>query len=96
MAEELTRKQKLKRWVDDHRYELALTSFYGVVGTAFVGLIAVANRNDRKRVEAWNAYAHEMNAWLNDEHNAGNVVYRLDDGRYLTVDANAPQETVIK
>lgn len=96
MPETKTRKQKLKKWLKRNSEPLiVLGTFAGLTGVG-IWLAILDSKDETKRIEAYNRHATEMNAWLNDQRNSGNGVYALDDGRYLVVPLDAPQETVIR
>lgn len=84
------------RWVKTNRYGVALGAMYGTIGVAFVGLIYAAYKDAAAQTEAYNKAVQEyqtdqikMEAQLVKEFNAGNLVFALENGTYLSV----PKET---
>lgn len=87
---------RVKQWMKEHSEELtAATIVVGFVG----GCIALAIADQKqieKQADAANRWIRETNEWVNEQNNARNRVYRLEDGRFLTVEENAKQETHIR
>lgn len=91
-----SRRERVKKWVREHKDELVATTFFSTIAGVYIVLVAKSYKDAAKEVEEYNQWVDGMNTWLNDERKSGNGVYRLDDGRYLVVPFDAPQETVIK
>jgi hypothetical protein len=98
-----TKRQKFKSWCADNRENLAVAGvgsfFVAAYGYVFYASVKEANQAVAQAHQEHVAYLQwrdETNTWLNDQRNAGNAVYQLEDGRFLTVAADAPQETVIR
>jgi len=90
------RMQKFKKWAHDHQDDIIGASVVITAVGGFVAFVVAATKHENRQIATRNQYVREMNTWLNDEQNSGNVVYPLIDGRYLVVPNTAPQETVIK
>jgi len=77
--------------------------FFGFIAAAAatMGAIVVsAIKQERREEEAYQLAQQQkreakqaLETWVNDEQNAGNNIYKLDDGRFLAVDRQAPQTT---
>lgn len=83
---------RFKNWIVEHSPELAGAAV--VVG--FVGglvALAVADiKSENRQVEEARQRIVNHNRWITDQQNAGNTIYALEDGRFLTVDNSATRE----
>lgn len=94
-----TKWTRFKKWSNDHPdFWAGLTMTTIVVGfvTTVVWVSIEEQKNLEKAVENEKKRIHEINSWVTDQQNEGNVVYALEDGRYLTVDRSAQQTMFIK
>lgn len=84
---EPTKKQKLKKWFTDNKENLIVgTAVTGITG-AYIWLVVAISKEQERAIREYNQWAEETNEWLTEEHNAGNDVYHLSDGRYLVLPA---------
>lgn len=96
MPETKTRMQKFKKWVRRNSEPLIVLGSLGSIAGLTIWLSIAESKDQEKRVIAYNQWRAETNTWLNDQRNAGNSVFPLEDGRYLVVPSDAPVETVIR
>lgn len=94
-----TKWTRFKKWSNEHPdFWAGLTMTTIVVG--FVATVVWVSVEEQKELEQAADDAkkrvNEINSWVNDQQNAGNVVYALEDGRFLTVDRAAEQTMFIK
>lgn len=97
----MTKKEKIKQFVQEHQVEI----FYTTVTTAAIGLYAFAvanakhgaekaNELAREAVKARNAWADSENKWLDEQEANGNAIYLLQDWTYLLVPKDSPREWI--
>jgi hypothetical protein len=91
-----TKSQKLKSWMSNHSEDIIAASIIAGSVAAFVAVVVYTNKQYNVDVAAWNEHADEIVGWINDQTKAGNFIYALSDGTYLTVAADAAQEIVRK
>lgn len=79
-----TRRVRVAQWMSDHSEGLVM----GTIIVGFAGLCVAAGVMEAKEQKK----ANEINKWIVDEFNAGNAIYELDSGAYLTVPRDAGQK----
>jgi hypothetical protein len=94
--DELSKMQKFKKWCKDHTEEIAYTSVFGGALTGVIALIVVDYKDQKRRIESYNAWVHDTNNWLNEQQNDGKSVFQITDGRYLVIPSETQRELVIK
>jgi gas vesicle protein len=82
---EKTKKQKIKKWFTDNKENILVGTGITAVTGAYVWLVIAVSKEQEKAIREYNEWAEETNQWLTEEHNSGNDVYQLADGRYLVV-----------
>lgn len=96
-----TNEEKLtfKEWVKANKENLIAL---GIFGTAFGGIVwlstAIAIAEKRaydQQLEAYNERVDSLNRWVEEEQEAGNAIYPLQDGSFLVV-PNAESKIVRK
>ena len=98
-----TRMERFKMWARRNEDKLVVGGI--ITGTVAFGALLVFGIKADNKYRAEQAakaakelrdWTNDMNDWLNAEREVGHLVYPLADGRYLTVAAEAAQQTVVK
>ena len=82
-------KTTFKQWAKANKENLIAL---GVMGSAIGGIVWLAvaiglaeKRAYEQQIAYWNEYAKGINRWVEEEQDAGNAIYPLQDGTYLVV-----------
>lgn len=89
---EMTKKEKFKKFVYDHREVITKVTVYTTLVVGTIAIIANAASNEeesrKKRadaLEARNSWADTENEWLDEQREDGKDIYLLHDWTYLLV-----------
>jgi hypothetical protein len=95
---EMTKKEKFKKFVYDHRETIAQVTVYT---TLIVGAIAIIAKESARQQQAasdaisdHNSWVEEENEWIDDQYAADKVVYLLHDLTYLLVPKDTETEWI--
>lgn len=88
----MTKKQKLQKFMSDHReaLEFAATALAGVAAVA--GVVVYASKtigSANEAIDDYNEWADQQNQWLQEQFANGKDVFLLIDNAYLVI----PTET---
>lgn len=91
--EKMTKKDKFKKFVYDHRETIAKVTVYTTLIVGSIAIIAKANsqkmEDAKESVSDYNSWAGEENEWLDEQEAEDKLVYLLHDWSYLVI----PKET---
>jgi hypothetical protein len=94
----MTKKEKFKKFVYDHREEIAQVT---VFATIFVGSIVIIAKEAARQQQAesdavseYNSWVETENEWLDEKTAEGKDVYLLHDQTYLFIPSDTEREWI--
>jgi hypothetical protein len=96
--EKMTKKEKFKKFVDDHHETIAKVAVYAVIIGGSIAIIARAASKEQDELEARvaerNAWVDTENEWLDEKKAEGKDVYLLHDLTYLFIPSDTEREWI--
>jgi len=95
--QKMTKKEKFKKFVYDHRETIARVTVYTTLIAGSIAIIINAASNEKEaadKTEAYNSWAEGENEWLEEKQSEGMKTFLLADWTYLLVPEDAETEWI--
>ena len=93
--EKMTKKDKFKKFVYDHRETIAQVTVYTTLIVSAIAIIAKEKARQQANSDAvsdHNSWTKDENEWIDEQNAADKIVYLLHDWSYLLV----PKDTEVE
>jgi len=91
-----TKWEKTKKWASRNAEPLLAVGAIGSVVAFSVWFSKAVAEENRQAIANYNAWADDMNQWVDEEREAGNAIYPLIDGTYLVASEDLNLQVVEK
>jgi hypothetical protein len=96
--EKMTKKEKFKKFVDDHHETIAKVAVYATIIVSSIAIIArTVSKEEQERIDKidrYNEWTDGENEWLQEKLAEGNDAYILHDLTYMFIPKDTKREFV--